>query len=141
MKSLVEFIKEGASESSVASSKKISFNFTGFEGAEDTIKSVKEIAEKDGIDVEVEDSKVSVTINKDNTDAAEGVFELLQNYIQLRGKDQKRSSDEQYAQKCQKLEKTLNDWREYVDDASAEDEEGADKSEEDSKEDKNKEEE
>lgn len=122
MKNLVEYIKE-ACEDSVAASKKISFNFSGFEGAEDTIKSVKEIAEKDGVEVEVEDEKVSVSLKKDELDKAEGLFELLQDYIQLRGKDQKRASDENYAQKCQSLEKKLNDWRDYVDDVNTCDDE------------------
>lgn len=135
MKGLVEYIKE-ASEEKKDSSKKLSFNFSGFEGAEDTIKSVSEIAEKDGVDVEVEDSKVTVTLSKDSVDKAEGVFELLQDYIQLRGKDQKRASDESYAQKCQKLEKTLNDWREFVDSSSESEEDDSKEkgSKEDSKE-------
>jgi len=132
MKSLLQFIKE-ASEEKVASSKKLTFNFTDFEGAEETIKSLQEIADKDGVNVEVEDSKVTVTLSKDNVESAEGVFELLQDYIQLRGKDQKRASDEQYAQKCHKLESTLNDWREFVDDSQEDDE----ASEEDKKDDKN----
>lgn len=132
MKNLVEYIKE-ACEDSVAASKKISFNFSGFEGAEDTIKSVKEIAEKDGVEVEVEDEKVSVSLKKDELDKAEGLFELLQDYIQLRGKDQKRASDENYAQKCQSLEKKLNDWRDYVDDVNACDDEPEKKEEDDKK--------
>ena len=140
MKTLLQYIRE-ASEETVAASKKISFNFSGFDGAEDTLKSAQAIADKDGVEVEVEDSKISVTVKKDNSDAAEGLFELLQDYIQLRGKDQKRASDEQYAQKCQKLEKTLNDWREYVDDVNLESEEAEKKAEEDEKEADKKEEE
>ena len=66
--------------------------------------------------VEVEDDKVNVSLKKDSVDDAEGLFELIQDFVHLRGKDQKRASDEAYAQKIVKLEKSLNDWREYVDD-------------------------
>lgn len=143
MKTLIEYIKEACEEKLVAASKKVSFNFSGFDGAEDTLKSLQEIADKDGVSVEIEDSKVTVTLSKDNVDKAEGVFELLQDYIQLRGKDTKRASDEQYAQKCQKLEKSLSDWRDYVDDTKTEPEENKeeDKEKDSEKSKENKEEE
>ena len=65
-------------------------------------------------------------------------MELLQDYVQLRGKDQKRTSDESYAQKVAKCEKTLNSYFEYVDDVKAEPEDGK---EEDDKKDEDKKEE
>lgn len=140
MKSLVEFIKESCSSSeecAVASSKKVSFNFDGFEGSEDLLKSAQELSDKDSLDVEIEDSKISFTVSKEDIDKYDGLIELLQEYIQLRGKDQKRTSDESYAQKLAKCEKTLNSYLEYVDDVKAGAEEGKkenDKKEEDKKE-------
>ena len=141
MKSLVEFIKESCSsdEGCVASSKKISFNFSGFEGVEDLIKSVQELNDKDSLDVEIEDSKVSFTVSKDDVDKYDGLMELLQDYVQLRGKDQKRTSDESYAQKVSKCEKTVDSYFEYVDDVKAESEDG--KEEDDKKGEDKKEEE
>ena len=127
MKTLVEYIKEACEEGKCASSKTLSFNFAGCEGTEDFLKSVKETAEKDGVDVEVEDDKVNVSLKKDSVDDAEGLFELIQDFVHLRGKDQKRASDEAYAQKIVKLEKSLDDWREYVDDTKVSDEDGEDK--------------
>lgn len=127
MKTLVEYIKEACEEGKCASSKSLSFNFAGCEGTEDFLKSVKETAEKDGVDVEVEDDKVNVSLKKDSVDDAEGLFELIQDFVHLRGKDQKRASDEAYAQKIVKLEKTLDDWREYVDDTKVSDEDKEDK--------------
>ena len=139
MKTLVEYIKEACEEGKCASSKSLSFNFAGCEGTEDFLKSVKETAEKDGVDVEVEDDKVKVSLNKDSVDDAEDLFELIQDFVHLRGKDQKRASDEAYAQKIVKLEKSLDDWREFVDDTKVSDEDGEDKKE-DNKEDKKEEE-
>ena len=116
MKTLVQYIKEACEKDSCASSKSLSFNFNDFEGTEDFLKSVNEIAEKDGVSVDVEDNKVTVKLDKDSVDSAEGLFELVQDFVHAKGSDQKRSSDEAYAQKVSKLEKTLNDWRDFVDD-------------------------
>ena len=135
MKTLVEYIKEACEDGKCASSKSLSFNFADCEGTEDLLKSVKEIAEQDGVDVEVEDNKVKVSLKKDSVDDAEGLFELIQDFVHLRGRDQKRASDEAYAQKIAKLEKSLDDWREYVDDTKVSDEDEGDK-----KDDKNEEE-
>lgn len=122
MKSLTTFIRE-AVEGNAPSSKTFSFNFTDFEGAEDTLKSAKEIADKDGVDVEVEDSKISVKVSADNADKASGLFELLQDYIHLRGKDQKRAENESYAQKVSKCESTLKSYFDYLDDLDEADDE------------------
>ena len=136
MKTLVEYIKEACEDGKCASSKSLSFNFADCEGTEDLLKSVKEIAEQDGVDVEVEGNKVKVSLKKDSVDDAEGLFELIQDFVHLRSRDQKRASDEAYAQKIAKLEKSLDDWREYVDDTKVSDEGEGDK-----KDDKNKNEE
>lgn len=125
MKSLTDFIKEAA-ESSAPSSKTFSFNFTDFEGAEDTLKSAQEIADKDGVDVTIEDSKISVKVTADNAEKTSGLFELLQDYIHLRGKDQKRAENESYAQKISKCESTLNSYFDYLDDIDEEPEETSD---------------
>ena len=139
MKTLVQYIKEACEDSKCAASKSLSFNFADCEGTEDFLKSVKETAEKDGVDVEVEDNKVKVSLKKDSVDDAEGLFELIQDFVHLRGKDQKRASDEAYAQKIVKLEKALDDWREYVDDTKVSDEDKEDKKD-DKKDDKKEEE-
>lgn len=135
MKTLVEYIKEACEDGKCPSSKTLSFNFADCEGTEDLLKSVKEIAEQDGVDVEVEDNKVKVSLKKDSVDDAEGLFELIQDFVHLRSRDQKRASNEAYAQKIAKLEKSLDDWREYVDDTKVSDEGEGDK-----KDDKNEEE-
>ena len=134
MKSLVQYIRE-SSEESVASSKTFTFNFSGIDGAEDFIKSVNEFDTPESVNVEVEENTVKVTVNKDAVDDAEGLFELMQDFIELRRKDQKNASSESYAIKTDKLMKTLNDWRDYVDDVALadDDDDSDDKSEDDNK--------
>ena len=137
MKSLVQYIRE-SSEESVASSKTFTFNFSGIDGAEDFIKSVNEFDTPESVNVEVEENTVKVTVNKDAVDDAEGLFELMQDFIELRRKDQKNASSESYAIKTDKLMKTLNDWRDYVDDVALADEDDDDDKSEDDKSDDDK---
>lgn len=118
MKTLVDYIKEACEDGS-CKSKTFKFNFTDLESAEDTIKAVQEIADKDGVKVEIEDNIVNVTVDANDTDKAEGLFELLQDYSHKRMSDSKRASDESYAQKTSKFEATLNKWRDFIDDLEA----------------------
>ena len=141
MKNLTEYIKEAIEieeakneETSVPSSKKFSFNFTDFEGAKETIDALKDLES-----VETDEEKVTVNVTKDND--ADKAFELIQDYVHLRGKDQKRASDEQYAQKVAKCEKTLADWGEYADDLAIDDSSSNEESENKETKEENKEEE
>ena len=118
MKTLVEYIRESSEEKKVPSAKSFSFNFSDLEGAEDILKSAQEAASNSGVEAEVEDSTIKVSVKKDSTESAEGLFELLQDFIHQRGKDQKVASDEAYAQRIHKLRDVLDDWREYVDDVA-----------------------
>lgn len=137
MKHLVEYIQE-ARESNSAS-KSLTFNFAGCEGLEDFLKSVTELNNEN---VTVEEESVKVSLTAENATDMEGVFELLQDFIQLRGKDSKRASDESYAQKLHALENKLNDWRNFVDSLEAGAAEEDDKaSEKDDKKDEDKKEE
>lgn len=122
MKTLLDYIKESCEDGS-CKSKTFKFNFKDLESAEDTIKAVQEIADKDGVKVNIEDNIVSVTVDTGNTDKAEGLFELLQDYSHKRMSDSKRASDESYAQKTSKFASVLNKWREFIDDLEAGDEE------------------
>lgn len=133
MKTLLDYIKESCEDGS-CKSKTFKFNFTDLESAEDTIKAVQEIADKDGVKVDVEDSIVKVTVDAGNTDKAEGLFELLQDYSHKRMSDSKRASDESYAQKTSKFAGVLNKWREFIYDLEAGDEEDDKKDDSDKKE-------
>lgn len=136
MKTLIEYIKEAAEEKSVAASKTLTFNFSGMEGVEDFLKSVQEIGNEDL--VEVEDEKVKVHLKKDELESAEGLFELMQDYIHARRNDEASRREEVYAEKTRKLEELLNDWRDYVDDAD--EEESTEEKKDDKKDDKKEEE-
>lgn len=109
MKRLQEFISEAievveASEES----KSFTFDFTGLENGEETVKSLEN---REG--VTVDGTKVTVEIKKDaNVTNAQ---DILQQAIQTLRKSQKSVNDETYAQKTAKLEKTLGEMNDFID--------------------------
>lgn len=139
MKTLVEYIKEASEEKQeVPSSKTFTFNFNGMDGVEDFIKSVQEL-EAEG--VEVEDEKLKITVKKENPDACDKLYELVQDFVHAKGKDSQRASNELYADKVSKLEKALVSWSDYIEDAANANDDNSSKEKESEEKDKNKEEE
>ena len=108
MRSLKEYlIESNVSEAAeCANSKTFTFDFTGIENGEETVKSLegKENYEIDG-------NKVTVTICSDK----EKDTEILRQAIESIRKQQKNSSNEQYAQKTKALATKLSEIDEYVD--------------------------
>jgi len=123
MKSLKEYlIESNISESNeCGESKTFTFDFTGIENGEETVKSLegKENYSIDG-------NKVTVTIcsEKDTN------IEILQQAIEMARKSQKNSSNEQYAQKTKALATKLSELFEYQDSLAEQDEKEKTKEEE-----------
>jgi len=110
MKSLQKYVNEHVNEAQEAS-KDFVFNFADIENGEDIVKSLENRQ-----NVTVEDQKVTVTIKKDvNIDT---VQDILQQAIQTVRKSQKSINDEQYAQKTAKLEKTLGEMNDFIDEVN-----------------------
>lgn len=112
MKHLQDYIIEAAEVkvNEGAESKSVVFDFTDLENAEDTLKSLEG---KDG--VTIEDNKLTLEITKDNVDKLETVQDILQQFCQSIRKSQKRSSDEQYAQKTIAFEKKVGEMNDAID--------------------------
>lgn len=140
MKTLVDYIKESQEKEEVPTSKSFKFNFNGCEGTEDFLKSIQDIADNNDLSVTVEDEKVSFTVNKDDVEKYDKLLEALQDFIHLRGKDSKRASDEQYAQKLRKLESKLIELSNYLEDAENEEAPEDDNKKDDEKDSKKEEE-
>lgn len=141
MKTLVDYIKESQEKEEVPASKSFKFNFNGCEGTEDFLKSIQDIADNNDLSVTVEDEKVSFTISKEDIEKYSKLLEVLQDFIHLRGKDSKRASDEQYAQKLHKLESKLAELSSYLEDAENEEAPEDDDNKRDDEKDSKKEEE
>lgn len=109
MKSLVEFIKESIVVES--EDKTITFDFTGIENAEETLKSLGEYSDV----VTVEDNKVTVTLNADNIEKVGSVQDIIQQAVQHERAGEKSTNDEQYAQKVGALEKKVAEMNDAID--------------------------
>ena len=117
MKRLQEFINEQAEVNvnitEAKDSKEITFDFTDLENGEETLKSLED---KEGCTVE--DNKLTVKITSDNVDKLDTVQDILQQYSDTIRSSQKRSSDEQYAQKTIKFEKKVGEFNDAIDEIS-----------------------
>lgn len=127
MKHLSNFILENTSLQ--PATKSFTFNFDDIENGEETIKSIQEIGENHGITVTVNGDSVTIVVDGTKLDNMDGIVDVLQQAIEIAGKSTRRSSNEQYAQKCQALERTMNDMMDYIDNANIEeiDDKGKDK--------------
>lgn len=127
MKSLQEFVNEQMTVEAAEESKSFTFDFTDIENGEETAKSLAELNQSE---VSVEDKKVTVTIKKDSN--IETAQDILQQAIQAARKSNKANSYEDYAQKTAKLEKTLGEMNDFIDQVNnpEDDKEGKSKEEE-----------
>lgn len=110
MKHLQDYIIEQAQVNEGASSKSITFDFTDLENGKETIDSLKD---KEG--VTVDGDKLTVEITSDNVDKLSTVQDILQQFCQSVRNSQKRSADEQYAQKTVEFEKKIGELNDALD--------------------------
>lgn len=110
MKHLQDYIIEQAQVNEGASSKSITFDFTDLENGKETIDSLKD---KEG--VTVDGDKLTVEITSDNVDKLDAVQDILQQFCQTVRNSQKRSADEQYAQKTVEFEKKIGELNDALD--------------------------
>lgn len=110
MKHLQDYIIEQAQVNEGVSSKSITFDFTDLENGKETIDSLKD---KEG--VTVDGDKLTVEITSDNVDKLGTVQDILQQFCQSVRNSQKRSADEQYAQKTVEFEKKIGELNDALD--------------------------
>ena len=133
MKRLQDYIIEQAQVNEGASSKSITFDFKDLENGKETIESLKD---KEG--VEVEEDKLIVTVSSDTVDKLDTVQDILQQFCETIRNSQKRSSDEQYAQKTVKFADKVNELNDAIDEIKnpEEDDENNDNDKDETKDDK-----
>ena len=119
MKHLQDYIIEQAQVNEGASSKTITFNFKDLENGKETIESLKD---KEG--VTAEEDKITVEVTSDNVDKLGTVQDILQQFCDKIRNSQKRSSDEQYAQKTVEFEKKVGELNDAIDEIKNPDDKG-----------------
>ena len=119
MKSLVEFIKESKDENRI--SKTLTFNFNGIDNVEDIIKTLSEDET-----LNIEDNKVTLTINADNIDDIQTSLDKLEKVIKSERDGTHSSNNEQYSQLVSALERTLKDAKDFITELTTPEEGGDD---------------
>lgn len=119
MKSLVEFIKESKDENKI--SKTLTFNFNGIDNVEDIIKTLSEDET-----LNIEDNKVTLTINADNIDDIQTSLDKLEKVIKSERDGTHSSNNEQYSQLVSALERTLKEAKDFITELTTPEEGGDD---------------
>lgn len=118
MKSLVELLNESLI---VESEQMLRFEFGDLEHADETIKSIEDISNKNDIYSEKISGGIKIKVNDSNRDKLDSIQDVLQQYVQKMQDDDKADEN-----KVKKLADQLNKLNDFIDD---EDDEDKDKSE------------
>lgn len=106
MKSLSEYIKE--SMLNEAETSDIKFNLDGMENVDELIKNVQNFQS-----VSVVDKEITI-LGESNIDELKKVYDIIKKYSDKERSSQKRSSDEQYAQKTSQFEAKVKEFEEMI---------------------------
>mgnify|MGYP006874811724 CR=1 FL=1 len=129
MKSLKDYILEHSQNANVQESAKptdaaktFNFNFAGVDGAEEFLKELTAKAEDEKLNFNASETSFSITITKEQCadDSINEIRTLLKKFIDDVRKQQKNSSNEQYAQKTHALLDLVDDMIEFIEDADEE---------------------
>ena len=106
MTSLSEYIKE--SMLNEAETSDIKFNLDGMENVDELIKNVQNFQS-----VSVVDKEITI-LGESNIDELKKVYDIIKKYSDKERSSQKRSSDEQYAQKTSQFEAKVKEFEEMI---------------------------
>ena len=136
MKTLKDYILESAGEKNVDSKEevknaepvenlKINFSFKDLEGGKEVKDEIVDLAGKNGLTIENDEENESIKFDfaPNNLEAAQDIINVLSKYCSKIRNSQKRSSDEQYAQKTKKFEDKLKEIKSYFSDINLDEEE------------------
>lgn len=108
MKDLKDFITESIKEGQDSAS--ITFDFANLENGEETLDSLKD---REGC--EVDGTKLTVNITKDNCEKLDTVQDILQQFVETIRNSSKRTNDEQYAQITKSFQEKVGEFNDKLD--------------------------
>lgn len=117
MKSLVETLNESLNINE-SNEKMLRFEFGDLEHADDTIKSIEDIANKNSVYSEKIDGGIKIKVNDSNRDKLDSIQDVLQQYVQKMQDDDKADQDD-----VKSLANQLNKLSDFIDSEDEEDEE------------------
>ena len=116
MKSLVETLNESLNINE-SKEKMLRFEFGDLEHADDTIKSIEDIANKNSVYSEKIDGGIKIKVNDSNKDKLDSIQDVLQQYVQKMQDDDKADQDE-----VKSLADQLGKLSDFIDSEDEEDE-------------------
>lgn len=122
MKSLVETLNESLNINE-SKEKMLRFTFGDLEHADETIKSIEDLANKNSIYSEKVDGGIKIKVNDSNKDKLDSIQDVLQQYVQKMQDDDKANQDN-----VKTLADQLDKLSDFID---SEDEEDPEKDKED----------
>ena len=93
MKSLVETLNESLNINE-SNEKMLRFEFGDLEHADDTIKSIEDLANKNSVYSEKIDRGIKIKVNDSNKDKLDSIQDVLQQYVQKMQDDDKADQDD-----------------------------------------------
>lgn len=126
MKSLTDQLYESMNVYESKEEKYFRFTFGSLDKADETIKSIEDVASKNGIYSEKVDKGIKIKLNDSNYDKADSIQDIVQQYVQKMQDDDKANQDD-----VKKLADVLDDMTEYLD---ADDDDKNDEKDDNSKE-------
>ena len=93
MKSLVETLNESLNINE-SNEKMLRFEFGDLEHADETIKSIEDIANKNSVYSEKIDGGIKIKVNDSNKDKLDSIQDVLQQYVQKMQDDDKADQDD-----------------------------------------------
>lgn len=127
MKSLVETLNESLNINE-SKEKMLRFEFGDLDHADETIKSIEDLANKNSVYSEKIDGGIKIKVNDSNKDKLDSIQDVLQQYVQKMQDDDKANQDNVKTLSSQ-LDK-LSDFIESEDDDDKEDKEDNEDNEE-----------
>lgn len=115
MKSLIEALNESLNINE-SKEKMLRFEFRDLEHADDTIKSIEDLASKNGIYSEKVDKGIKIKVNDSNKDKLDSIQDVLQQYVQKMQDDDKANQDD-----VESLANQLNKLSDFIDSEDGED--------------------
>ena len=116
MKSLVETLNESLNINE-SKEKTLRFEFGDLEHADETIKSIEDLANKNSVYSEKIDGGIKIKVNDSNKDKLDSIQDVLQQYVQKMQDDDKADQDE-----VQSLADQLGKLSDIIDSEDEEDE-------------------
>lgn len=110
MKSLTDQLYESMNVYESKEEKYFRFTFGSLDKADETIKSIEDVASKNGIYSEKVDKGIKIKLNDSNYDKADSIQDIVQQYVQKMQDDDKANQDD-----VKKLADVLDDMSEYLD--------------------------